>query len=120
MFNVYTAPDEPPAQLKLVRKGKKDTPGASHLSLTSETKVTRLIIAAQVFSESMITWAHLFHPNIMSVYGAFLEGEDGPVFLVSPSTGKENIAVYAKTLPQSARMPLVSDLLCPYPFLMRF
>jgi hypothetical protein len=61
----------------------------------------------QVFGERLVTWAHLSHANILPIYGAFLEGEDGPVSLVSPQMTKGTIIEYTKTVSQAKRMPLV-------------
>jgi hypothetical protein len=61
----------------------------------------------KVFGEGLVTWAHLSHSNILPIYGAVLEGEGGPVSLVSPQMMKGTIVEYTKTLPQAKRMPLV-------------
>jgi hypothetical protein len=63
----------------------------------------------QVFNERLITWAHLSHATILPVYGAFLEGDDGPVSLISPCMTQRNIVDHAKTLSQADRMPLVRN-----------
>jgi hypothetical protein len=61
----------------------------------------------QVFSEGLLIWAHLSHTNILPIYGAFIEGEDSLVSLVSPRMTRGTIIEYVKTLPQAKRMPLV-------------
>ncbi|KAF5362148.1 hypothetical protein D9756_002541 [Leucocoprinus leucothites] len=64
-----------------------------------------------LYDESLVSWVHLSHPNILPLYAIFLEG-DNDVSLVFPQcTTNGNICDYADAHPTVPRMPLVSDVI---------
>ncbi|KXN81514.1 Cytokinesis protein sepH [Leucoagaricus sp. SymC.cos] len=63
-----------------------------------------------VCSDRLVEWAHLSHPNILSLYAAFLEGEERPSF-VSPYVANVKICDHAQGVTSDQRLPLISDVL---------
>lgn len=64
----------------------------------------------QTYTEELISWVHLSHPNILPLYAVFLEGEGDQVCLVTPCTTNVNICDYAKAHPEVPPLLLV----CPF------
>lgn len=63
----------------------------------------------QLYSEEVISWAHLSHPNILSMYATFIATDEHPS-LVSPYTTDVKICEYARARPGVLPMPLIFDV----------
>jgi hypothetical protein len=102
--DVYRILGEPPACIEVVKRGRKDT---AEVDLFIFLAMSRKTDHKQILSEGLVTWVHLSHANIFPMYGAFLEGADGPVSLVSPQMTNGAIVEYTRTISQTKRMSLV-------------
>ncbi|KAJ3563796.1 hypothetical protein NP233_g8706 [Leucocoprinus birnbaumii] len=72
-------------------------------------KVLRVENSQPNHSESVVSWIHIFHPNVVPVYSVFLD--DGQnLSLVSPNITHGNICAYMRKYPEVPRMALVSDI----------
>ncbi|KAJ3564997.1 hypothetical protein NP233_g7926 [Leucocoprinus birnbaumii] len=61
------------------------------------------------YSEEIVSWVHISHPNIVPVYSAFLD--DGlKLSLVSLNIAQGNVCDYMRKHPEVPRMALVSDI----------
>ncbi|KAF5361880.1 hypothetical protein D9756_002596 [Leucocoprinus leucothites] len=63
-----------------------------------------------LYTEALISWVHLSHPNILPLYAVFLKDNDHPC-LVSPSTVDQNMGDYIRDNPDVSRILLVSDVI---------
>ncbi|KAF5361872.1 hypothetical protein D9756_002598 [Leucocoprinus leucothites] len=63
-----------------------------------------------LYTEALISWVHLSHPNILPLYAVFLKDNDHPC-LVSPSTVDQNMGDYLRDNPDVSRILLVSDVI---------
>ncbi|KXN84892.1 Cytokinesis protein sepH [Leucoagaricus sp. SymC.cos] len=61
------------------------------------------------YSEELVGWVHLSHPNILPLYAAFLEDGNHP-YLVSPYATQINICNHSKELSEEGRLRLISDI----------
>ncbi|KAJ3566369.1 hypothetical protein NP233_g7051 [Leucocoprinus birnbaumii] len=65
----------------------------------------------ELYCQSLVSWVHLSHPNILPLfYVASLDGHNHPC-LVSPCTKNQNICEYITANPDTARIPLMSDII---------
>ncbi|KAF5361874.1 hypothetical protein D9756_002590 [Leucocoprinus leucothites] len=64
---------------------------------------------SKLFTEALISWVHLSHPNVLPLYAIFNEGENHP-YLVSPYTMNRNIRDYIQDNPDISQMLLISDV----------
>ncbi|KAF5361837.1 hypothetical protein D9756_002615 [Leucocoprinus leucothites] len=63
----------------------------------------------ELYAETLMSWAHLSHPNILPLYAVFLEDKHHPC-LVSPYTTDQTICDYIRDNSDISRMLLVSDV----------
>ncbi|KAJ3574734.1 hypothetical protein NP233_g1566 [Leucocoprinus birnbaumii] len=61
------------------------------------------------YLKSLISWAHLSHPNILPLYALFRLGDDNP-YVVSPCETTQGICDYIQEYPEALRMPLIADV----------
>lgn len=64
-----------------------------------------------LYSESLVSWAHLSHQNISPLYAVFLEGESDPSLVFPLCMTSGNICDYASAHPTVPRMPLMLDVI---------
>ncbi|KAF5361875.1 hypothetical protein D9756_002591 [Leucocoprinus leucothites] len=64
----------------------------------------------ELYTEPLITWVHLSHPNILPLYAVFIENK-GPPYLVSPCTTDQNIGDYLQDNPEISRISLIHDVI---------
>ncbi|KAF9448599.1 kinase-like protein [Macrolepiota fuliginosa MF-IS2] len=80
-------------------------------------KVVKLYEKSQIsrvlkgFTCEAIVWRQLNHPNLLPCYGIYqMDDRNGRVCLVSPWMENGNVSEYLKDNPDTARIPLVRDI----------
>ncbi|KXN83978.1 Tyrosine-protein kinase CSK [Leucoagaricus sp. SymC.cos] len=84
---------------------------AQNRTIKSEytTSDSGALASIKIFSEKLVEWVHLSHPNILPLYAAFLENEEHPC-LVSPHISNVKICEHARELKSDQRLPLILDV----------
>ncbi|KAJ3569036.1 hypothetical protein NP233_g5321 [Leucocoprinus birnbaumii] len=73
-------------------------------------KVLRKIENSQPhYNESLVSWSHIYHSNVIPVYSVFLDNGINPS-LVSPDFTYGNICNYIQEHPEASRILLVCDI----------
>ncbi|KXN90938.1 Cell division control protein 15 [Leucoagaricus sp. SymC.cos] len=85
---ILSSSDTPP-HVRFMKQSKDDTP--------------------ENYSEKLVEWVHLSHPNILPLYATFLESQER-YCLVSPRTSNIKICDYARELTEKQREFLISDI----------
>lgn len=87
-LDVYEVSGESPVRVKVVKRYQNDD--------------------AAFYSDGLITWAHLSHPNILPLYAAFLENEQA--CLVFPAISNGNVCDFVREHHGVPLMPMISDI----------
>ncbi|KAJ3571101.1 hypothetical protein NP233_g3972 [Leucocoprinus birnbaumii] len=87
-------------RLKILKQAKKDSP--------------------ELFTESLVAWVHLSHPNVLPLYPIFLQNEEGHLCLATPSTTEINICEYIQSQPEASRTELIADVAYGLSYLHRY
>ncbi|KAJ3570473.1 hypothetical protein NP233_g4376 [Leucocoprinus birnbaumii] len=74
----------------------------------------------ELYTESLVAWVHLSHPNVLSLYAMFLENEGHHLYLATPSTIEIKICQYLESRPEASRMELIADVACGLSYLHRY
>jgi len=65
----------------------------------------------KIFVKELALWAHLSHPNILPFYGVYLHSKAKRICLVSPWMEKGNLHEYLQHVPETPRLPLITDII---------
>ncbi|KXN81652.1 hypothetical protein AN958_04057 [Leucoagaricus sp. SymC.cos] len=102
--DIFTITGQTPCQVKVVRRSQDD-------SSTVSNRPEGTVYAAQHtqnHNEDFIRWAHLAHPNILSVYATF--SNDNNLVFVSPCLPEASVCDHAQRLPKELRLRLILDV----------